>query len=354
MRYLLVVDGAGELALVDVERDLRVTIGEPFDPAEEVRATTAVWSAAGNWTAWSVDTNTVEGRHQLWLHDELSDSAQVLADSLTAFYLCPSPCGRFLSHLSPGPLGLELAVSDVQTGSLHIIERGQPMFWSWSPDSSHLAVHVEGRVVIAQRDGSEARVACDDAGQFTVPWWLPGDSVAYAAADHRLVASEVDGSTRTLVEDCGPGRFSVDPDGRRIAMIDDGSGHELLAVVDLLTGERQEVLTDPTLAFFWSPLGGRLAALVVASSDTVRWAIFDGTTVEWLTPFRPNGSWLNAVIPFFEQYAQSHAVWSENGEELVAVTQDADGRGEAIVQLVDGRGPDRRLVDAELAWWALG
>jgi hypothetical protein len=58
------------------------------------------------------------------------------------------------------------------------------------------------------------------------------------------------------------------------------------------------------------------------------------------------------VLPFFEQYAQSHQDWSADGRQLVAPALDAEGSTGAVVQTI---GPDaltRIVPGARLAWWA--
>ena len=353
MRCLLVIDPGGRVVLGDVDSGVRVQVGgeRPAPPqARRSQARTAVWSPAGQWTAWSLDSQELDGVREVCLHDEGSDTTRVIASELTAFYLSPSPCGRYLSHLSPGPLGLELAVSDVRTGELRIIERGQPLFWSWSPDSSRIAIHVEQRVLVAPADGGAVQLLSDRAGSFVAPWWMPDGSVVFVV-DDEIICHGPDGSVTTLAA-AGTGRFALDPDGRRLAFIDVVEDQPCLVVTDLLTGERDVVTTERTAAFFWSPQGLRLAALVQAGPSQLQWIVFDGEGVARLAPFRPGGGWLRDVLPFFEQYAQSHAVWSDDGTQLVAAGLDANGSTEAVVQSVASPTSTETLPGARLAWWA--
>lgn len=351
MRYLLLIDRAGNVVLADADNAVRMPIGRPLAPSEHARVTSAVWSPGGDWTAWSVASDSPDGVHELRLHDEDTDGAWVLAESVSAFYLCPSPCGRWLSHLSPGPLGLELAVSEIRTGELQIVERGQPLFWSWSPDGAKLAIHVENRVLVAGLDGSPPRVICDDAGPFVTPWWLPGGSIAFTIGD-RIVSAGPDAVVTTLIDGGAGGRFSPDPEGRRIAHIEESDGRPRLAVVDLLSGAHQVVADEPVGGFFWSPGGSRLAALVGAGAGRVSWLVFDGTDVRRLSSFRPGRTWAGSVLPFFEQYAQSHSHWSPDGTQLVVPAVDDDGFGGALIQTADSPHDSQWVPDADLVWWA--
>ncbi|MGI9594973.1 MAG: hypothetical protein ACR2QK_02365 [Acidimicrobiales bacterium] len=351
MRYLLVIDTAGDVVLADADNGVRMPIGEPLAPAQRSRVSSAVWSPGGEWTAWSVDSDDLDGVDQLRCHDEETDRWWVLAESVKAFYLCPSPGGRWLSHLSPGPLGLELALSEIGTGDSRIVERGQPMFWSWSPDEARLAIHVEDRVVISDVDGSGVELLRDGVGPFVTPWWLPGGSVAYVV-DDRIVSEGPDGLVTTLVERGVTGRFSPDPEGRRMAHIERFDGGHRLVVVDLLSGELRVVAADPIGPFFWSPSGDRLAALVDATEGRVRWLVFDGADLASLPPFRPGRSWAGSVLPFFEQYAQSHAHWSPDGRRLVAPAVGDDGAPGALIQDLDDADRQQWIADVELVWWA--
>ncbi len=350
MRYLLVIDTVGNVVISDADSGIRMPIGAPLIPAQRSRVTTAVWSPAGEWTAWSVDSEQDDGIRELRLHDEDTDSAGVLAESVPAFYLCPSPCGRWLSHLSPGPLGLELGISEIAGDGLRIVERGQPLFWSWSPDSRNIAVHVEDRVFITDLDAGQPQLLSDRAGPFIAPWWLPGGSVLFAVED-RIVCGGGDEPVTELVDGGSAGRFAPDPEGRRLAYLDTSHGGVRLVVLDLLTGESQEVTSEPVGAFFWSPDGTRLAALVAAEPPMIQWLVLGGSEPVLLPAFRPTRRWAGTVLPFFEQYAQSHCHWSPDGSQLVAPAIDEAGASGAFIQGVAE--PDRFqwIPDAELVWW---
>ncbi len=359
VHYLLVIDSAGNVVLADADNDIRMPIGAPLALEQRSRVSTAAWSARGQWTAWSVDSEHPDGLREVRLHDEESDRARVLVESVSAFYLYPSPCGRWLSHLSPGPLGLELAVSDVATGEIHVVERGQPLFWSWSPDATQIAVHVEDRVLVSDSAGTSTRLLTDDAGSFVTPWWLPGGSVVYAV-DDRIVAAGPDDAITTIVAEDSTGRFSLDPDGRRMAYVSSAGESAALVILDLISQTTTEVTSAPIVAFFWSRDGSRLAALAAPGDGRVQWLVVEGSATRLLPPFHPTRRWASSVLPFFEQYAQSHAVWSSDSTTLVAPAVDADGRSGAVLHTVEytddqgeeSPGSTQWIPDAELVWWA--
>ncbi len=368
MRSLLLIDPDGMVVLADVDTGARYRFDDlPTEerPGNPAPARTAVWSASGEWTAWSTgDVEPAESHAphrsheseplpEVRLHHEGASANVVLVAAQRSVYLGPSPSGRYLSHLSPGPLGPELAVSDVHSGRLHVVERGRPMFWSWSPDSSWLAIHVENRVVLASPTGAEEAVLLtEDAAKdaFMVPWWTSDGRVLYGRAGG-IHAALPDGTSEALAN-LGPGRFIPDPDGRRLAMFDEIDNGAALVILDLLTAERTVVSREQVMAFAWSPEGRRLAALVAVDPAQVQWIVHDGDTLVRLTPFRPSPKWQREVVPFFEQYTQSHTVWSADGRQLVAPGIDAQGSGEALVQTVDAVVPTEYVPGACLAWWA--
>ena len=356
VRYLLLIDATGNVILRDTHDDIQMPIGPARPPDSRTRVTTAVWSPGGQWTAWAVGSDDPGGLHEVRIHIEDTDDWRVLVEEVRAFYLCPSPCGRFLSHLSMGPLGLELAISDVATGHLQVIERGQPLFWSWAPDSSALAVHVEDRVAVMGLDGSVIQPITDSAGPFVAPWWLPGGTVVFGD-ENRIVAAQVDGTKRTLVAHGSSGRFAVAPDGRRLAFVRQDENGAALLVVDLLTGVDEVVTEAPIASFFWSPDGERLAVLVAGSAPGAQWLVtgvdgVDGNGVDRLDAFRPSRSVAGSVLPFFEQYAQSHAVWSDDGSQLVMAAIDPGGASRVLVQSATGSHESSWMSSAELVWWA--
>ena len=354
MRCLLLIDPGGRVIVGDLDSGARFAFDDlptAGGAGGRTPARTAAWSRTGQWTAWALDDEDPDGTRELRLHVEDTESNQVLLRGVSAFYLCPSPCGRYLSHLSPGPLGLELTVSDIGTGELRIIERGQPLFSAWSPDATQLAVHVGDRVLIAPADGGAPVVLSEDAGRFITPWWTPHGTVIFADGE-QLVSARPDGEITPLGVPAGAGRFCLDPDGRRIALLHAEEDRTALVIVDLLTGERTTVTTEPTAAFFWSPDARRLAAVVPAGPSELQWIVHDGESVRRLAPFRPSVTWLRDVLPFFEQYAQSHAVWSADSCRLVAPAVDSAGSTQAVVHTVDGPPIIEYLSGARLAWWA--
>ena len=134
-----------------------------------------------------------------------------------------------------------------------------------------------------------------------------------------------------------------------MAATDDGVA---LMMLDLVSFTASEVTSAPIIAFFWSPDGSRLAAVTTPGDAQLQWLIIDGTRTWRLPTFGPTRAWVGAVLPFFEQYSQSHAVWSPDGKSLVAPAVNDTGRSGAVVHSVDATDETLWLDDADLAWWA--
>jgi len=146
-----------------------------------------------------------------------------------------------------------------------------------------------------------------------------------------------------------------------------------LAMMDAETGLLETLAEESVVAFFWSPDGKYLMYLVperstgnefanqknyrelyrsgvikeqisetyLAQSDEVELAvnIVDVSSLEttYLTNIRPTVLFINQFVPFFEQYALSHNVWSGDSKAIVLPTRDKEGESNiAVIYVEDG------------------
>ncbi|MBY0395777.1 MAG: PEP-CTERM sorting domain-containing protein, partial [Thermoleophilia bacterium] len=103
-----------------------------------------------------------------------------------------SPDSRFIAILLQGQDELHLEVACVDTpGRTTLIDRGAPLFWSWSPRASHLAVHTGGsssiyedaRLSVFQVGRECTKIVELTPGEFRTPTWSPdGGRLAYVDA----------------------------------------------------------------------------------------------------------------------------------------------------------------------------
>jgi Tol biopolymer transport system component len=199
--------------------------------------------------------------------------------------------------------------------------------YSFSPDWSHVAAHVDGQLVVERLDGSDRR-SVGAAAYLAKPSWSPDGTrvtfMAPGAISNQLdvVVASIDGSdTHRIAAGVQP---AWAPTGERIAYLAGGYGsYELhLANAD---GSGDVRLTSgggysqPS----WSPDGTRLAVVHVEPRE-------DGSTLEIVGD---NGARLGEFHVTPTDYA-----WSPRGDEIAY----SSGTGVWIVDVASGR--KRRLA----------
>ncbi|MDE2969485.1 MAG: hypothetical protein OXT51_05220, partial [Chloroflexota bacterium] len=119
-------------------------------------------------------------------------------------------------------------------------------------------------------------------------------------------------------------------------------------------------VSDPTLAFAWSPDGSRLAyAALDEGQEWLVWKVagLDGAEPRELVRFLPSPEmfiWLS----YFDQYAHSHAVWSPDSSRLVFAGRvpEPDGsvpaRDHVIVLDVEGLAEPMLVAVGTTAFWS--
>jgi TolB protein len=169
-------------------------------------------------------------------------------------------------------------------------------------------------------------------------------------------------------------------------------------LLDLESSDSRLLVPETVLAFFWSPDGRSIAYLTLTEIDApfdfddAPVAVRDKALVDWtvptttpskiktlsktqsppddsrlglglwvvevdsgekrqLTVFEPSNVFLNQFLPFFDQYALSHRLWSPDSEALVVPMQDDDGRDFIVVVPVDGSEPVT-IAHGVAAFWS--
>ena len=70
-----------------------------------------------------------------------------------------------------------------------------------------------------------------------------------------------------------------------------------------------------------------------------------------LAVFRPSDTFLNQFLPFFDQYALSHRIWSPDSQALVLPMINGEGLAEITVIPVDG-GPLQPITRGVIGFWS--
>lgn len=283
--------------------------------------------------------------------------------SRTPFYLYWSPDSQHVSLLANHPSGIALyLVSEGQDEQL--LTTGSPFYWQWASNSQQLLIHT-GFSGTGSRLGFTSRVAdtleenLAPPGPFQAPGIsASGNYIAYSAVTGRgpeLVLSSRPGVADDALERTVPHRglvaLSWSPVKDELAFMSPEQNSRTffgpLKLLDAQTG-LLETLTDKTaLAFFWSPDGRYIAYLSPFRQDDGDFASNDVMQVvqtqslqrqptlvnlyvidiaerseRLLATFAPSLQFLNQFLPFFDQYALSHSVWSPDSDALVFPTID--------------------------------
>jgi TolB protein len=143
-------------------------------------------------------------------------------------------------------------------------------------------------------------------------------------------------------------------------------------------GEISLLNRSPVVAFFWSPDGRSIAAFVpevLQDGDinavrpelkedvsakpnqqlnlpTLRLIVFDIETGEGtsLLTFTSTLTFLTQFVPFFDQYAFSHRLWSPTSDALVLPVLE-DGRSQIYIIPTQG-GQKRHLAEGSMPSWS--
>ena len=276
-----------------------------------------------------------------------------------------------------------LLVSDPATGFALVeatrdgaerLARGAPLFWDQTPDGD-LLVHVGGpgpaRLFELDPVTGAASGPLAEPGAFRSPAASP--SGAWRAYAERAPGDVL----RAVVEPTGadaPRRelghqglaaFAWAPDRDVLALLrpvtDQPHAFGPLGGLDADTG-LFEPWTDATVvAFWWAPTGDRVAVLAVSGpgggsvaqaagprrvaarfvqrGPAFRLGVVDVAAADtrWLGEVAPSGTFLSQYVPFFDQYARSHAAWSPDGRWLTLPLQGPGGARVAAIDVAAGR-----------------
>ncbi|HEX2622947.1 MAG TPA: hypothetical protein VHL11_22460 [Phototrophicaceae bacterium] len=237
---------------------------------------------------------------------------------------------------------------------------GSPFYFSWSPNGSQMLWQRNNRRmdVFSLADMS-SRQLNQIPGGFAAPMWSPvDDRLLFGQLNTEnlttdLVVSEDDEITPLVERIGGLVAFNWSPDGKYIAYrILNRQGYGNLIVIDAKTGA--EIATssvDNVVSFFWSPDSQSIAYVTpdIRRSGTfdasyspqqqndrleLIWSVLSLTngTSQRFSVFSPTPEMVY-ILTYFDQFAQSHRLWSSDSHALVygEVTLE----GEPSVSILD-------------------
>jgi TolB protein len=324
------------------------------------------------------------------------------------FYLYWTPDGRALSFLTTEPVGIALRIAAADgsgppasgAGAGGVIRLGQPLYFDWV-DPGRLLVHVgigaDAFVGEVGPDGTSLAPSVPGDGVFrSAIVSRDGRYLAYARstgdATGEVVVAARDGSTQRPLPVVGPAAFVFDPTGDTLAAVGatapggDTGGFPIgpLRLIDPASGTVRTLLDGSVVSFFWSPDGRTIAALRLAQPGDVpitaaagvvlaaarasleptvgppaatavraRLAFVDVATgrVSSEKVIGLGEDFVNLLLPYFDQYALSHRLWSPDGTSILLPLIDASGRPRVYVVPADGSTP-RPVADGIKAFWS--
>jgi TolB protein len=314
------------------------------------------------------------------------------------FYLFWSPDGRRLGSLSGADDGVHLRVGrrGDGAGAGSVLARGSAVFWDWQGDSLSLLIHGlgagdSGRLTWLNLPADVGSVPPSPPELVSLEQ-TPGRFQAPAiSSGNRYLAFGTDatggGSALTVVDRGhfqtpltipyrGEAAMAWSPKAETLAFISPPVNAPTfvgsLRLLEMPGGLVRPVANAAVIGFFWSPDGRRIACFTAGlprRSDRIQAALApvaaDALLELWvidvssgrsrrLSRFRPTRTFSEQVLPFFDQYARSHRIWSPDSRRLVLAIDDPD-RG-AGIHVVPVDGPDagraRRVADGSIAFWS--
>jgi TolB protein len=323
------------------------------------------------------------------------------------FYLYWTPDSRRVSFLTTEGAGLALRVVPADAAAplsghdtRSVLRRGAPLYLDWV-GAERVLLHVgagasafTGQVGL---DGAAFGPPVGGTGAFrAASLSRDGRWVAYASAPRgavgQIVVARADGSARDTIPAYGPAAMLFDPAGDILATIaaDAPAAPAVdlpfgpLRLVDPASGAVRTLLPHSVLAFFWAPDGRTIAALrlVAAGSTpvaaggsvtqadarvaaaaspsasppaapTVELDFVDVATgaIRAARPVDLGDAFVSELLPYFDQYALSHRLWSPDGTALVLPLVSSNG--DTVVTVIPADGTDPRPIATGIAgFWS--
>lgn len=323
---LVVIDGSGDIVVLSPDGTGELVVAE----ADDSVFTQPVWSPDGESLAWGQVTS---GSFAMAVAEEVGVEASLVPMSNLPFFSYWSPDGRHIGVLHNGSDGIDFQIVDVETASSSLVGRGAPYYFSWSPESDEVVVHVGAQTFdLIDLAGNRTSLGDTDPG-YLAPQWTVDGILHVVEEDLVLRAPSGDGRTVGAVGDFA--LFVANPQATRVALQSSGGDAGLtvgltdvqaapgsLQVLDVESGQTERVTDDPALGFFWSPNGESLMILELAEVAVSVSVWTAGSGVQDYGVFRPSQVVLETMLPFFPQYAQSVSFWSPDSSAFAYAAND--------------------------------
>jgi TolB protein len=348
-----------------------------------------VWSPDGTKLA-AIGADPDGGFIRVFYNDATEPKEIYRTTDQGAIYLYWSPDSSTMSFLANHPeTNLALHLTS-ETQEDRIVVSGAPFYWQWTKDNQNLLIHVnftgeDSRLGFTSVENDTLQDNLAPPGFFQAPGISPsGKYIAYAE-DNAVRGSQVIIQNNPLenplslkreVQHEGAVGLGWSPTQDKLAFIspeqDARSVYGNLKLLEAETGLLDELNDTITLAFFWSPDGKYIAYIspinpdepdVSDSGQNVLIAqkiqsnfLFEAHVVDIATKqdtvigtFTPTFIFVTQFLPFFDQYALSHSIWSPQSDAIVLPTVDAQNTEKITVFSLDGFA--QTIADGDTPFW---
>jgi len=344
------------------------------------------WSPNGRFIA----AFTTDGVYQM--RDEAGGDVDTLYEDKNdaPVYLSWSPDSSQLGILAQqnrGELGLFITPAGGGETTLQAVT--SPLYWDWSPTEEQILLHGNGSgrqgqlTLVDVGEPLTSGISIAQPGAFQAPAFSAnGRFYAYAEEQSGglswLIITDTAPPTLTprRLEERHTGMVAMgwNPIADQLAYISgehQGDGfYGALRLLDTESEESSLLSSRQVAAFFWSPNGRFIATLTATAFDdgiyvnngrvglmqthepiTLELAIIEVESGERtaLTTFQPTTNFLLQFIPYFDQYAHSHHLWSPDSEALV-LPMVIDGDERVVVVGINGR--LQEIADGTMPFWS--
>jgi TolB protein len=329
-------------------------------------------------------------------------------------YLNWAPDSQNLSFIAIVPpqqsFGLHVVSLDGQQHN-HTLAVGRPCFWDWTPTGDQILLHLgfageqNARLTFIDPFKPKSAQASEDIAQpglFQSPGIsASGNYWAFARmnseGESQLVIDGRGFDERVTLEHYGLIAMNWSPARDELAFISPpGPARTSYGPLSLVgtDGQPETITDDMVVAFFWSPDGRSIAYFTVANlyeqlkatlgvgpsnqplKDMAEAANLGGKVKEpgegddrilrlnlWLADmdtgehrllltFQPLDIFVNQFLPFFDQYALSHRIWSPDSNAIVLPVLEKEQAKILVIPTQSHKQKPIHIADGLMAFWS--
>ncbi len=364
--WIAYITPLGQLAIMQADGSNQLILS-----GDAERLQFPAWSPDGNkLAAIGADANGGFVR----IYDEALKATEVYRSSQQPpFYLYWSPDSSKLGFLANHPTGIALHVAS-ETQDAYLLMTGAPYYWDWFNNSDDIFIHSGFTGPTARLGFSSTREASfidnlAPPGRFQSPGISHDERfLAYAELHPTRGPQVVVESRRDLdsepsrreVQHRGLAALSWSPSANLLAIMspeqDSPHFYGSLRLLDAETGLLETLSRNLSIAYFWSPDGRYLAYLspagqsspsigdsnlqTIQQRDTLALELYiidlNTGSEDLLSIFIPSPLFLAQFLPFFDQYALSHRIWSPTSDALALPILSPAGQPTISIFTLDG------------------